>query len=337
MICTVTLNPAIDYVLFADELKKGAVNRAFRSRLRPGGKGINISLVLKSFGLPSLAAGFAAGATGGMLRAMLAEAGIRTDLLEAEGMTRINVKIRAREETDVNALGPSVREEAFSELCRRVSRLPAGGVLVLAGSAPPSLHADAYARLACAVSEEVRVAVDASGELLRASLACSPWLVKPNREELGELFGVRIGGQEEALFYARKLQGEGARNVIVSLGAQGAVMAAEDGEPCSATLHCVPFVLAASSSAGTAGAYSSFISPLSCHGRAAFAVPFVYIHYIRFLENSKSFPKKYRKEKSLRRQKRRGHGSETLRYPGYFFDMKKIFKKLLKSYIKSLY
>ncbi len=229
MICTVTLNPAIDYVLFADELKKGAVNRAFRSRLRPGGKGINISLVLKSFGLPSLAAGFAAGATGGMLRAMLAEAGIRTDLLEAEGMTRINVKIRAREETDVNAIGPSVREEAFSELCRRVSRLPAGGVLVLAGSAPPSLHADAYARLACAVSEEVRVAVDASGELLRASLACSPWLVKPNREELGELFGVRIGGQEEALFYARKLQGEGARNVIVSLGAQGAVMAAEDG------------------------------------------------------------------------------------------------------------
>lgn len=229
MICTVTLNPALDYVLLADELKKGSVNRAFRSRLRPGGKGINISLVLKSFGIPSLAAGFVAGETGEMLRSMLSHAGIRTDFLAAEGMTRINVKIRAGEETDVNAPGPAVREEAFSELCRRISRLPAGGVLVLAGSTPPGLGADAYVRLASAVSEEVRVAVDASGELLRRSLACAPWLVKPNREELGELFGVRIGGQEEALYYARKLQAEGAKNVIVSLGAQGAVLVSEDG------------------------------------------------------------------------------------------------------------
>lgn len=228
MICTVTMNPALDYIVSLPELKKGGINRAVRSRLRAGGKGINVSAVLKSFGISSAATGFVAGRTGELLCDMLREAGIFADFVRTGGMTRINVKIRAEEETDVNGEGPAVTEEAFAALLAKADRLPAGSMLVLAGSMPASLPEGAVGRL-FAAAERARVAVDCSGSVLRETLPLRPWLVKPNREELEELYGVHIGGQEEALFYAQKMRREGARNVIVSLGGQGAVMAAEDG------------------------------------------------------------------------------------------------------------
>lgn len=228
MICTVTMNPALDYIVSLSELKRGEINRAARSRLRAGGKGINVSAVLKSFGISSAATGFVAGRTGELLCDMLREAGIFADFVRTGGMTRINVKIRAGEETDINGEGPAVTEEAFSALLAKAERLPAGSLLVLAGSLPASLPAGAVGRL-FAAAEGARVAVDGSGEVLREALPLRPWLVKPNRDELAQLYGVRARTREEALPLARRLCSDGARNALVSLGEEGAVLACESG------------------------------------------------------------------------------------------------------------
>lgn len=224
MICTVTMNPALDYIVSLPELKRGEINRAARSRLRAGGKGINVSAVLKSFGISSAATGFVAGRTGELLCDMLREAGIFADFVRTGGMTRINVKIRAGEETDINGEGPAVTEEAFSALLAKAERLPAGSLLVLAGSLPASLPAGAVGRL-FAAAEGARVAVDGSGEVLREALPLRPWLVKPNRDELAQLYGVCVRTREEALPLARRLCSDGARNALVSLGEEGAVLA----------------------------------------------------------------------------------------------------------------
>lgn len=230
MIYTVTFNPAIDYVLWLDRLRPGKTNRAVGEVYAPGGKGINVSVVLKNLGIPSVALGFAAGFTGDTICTMLEARGIASDFIRIPGLSRVNVKIKADVETEINGRGPDVPEEAFAQLVQKLSRIPAGSVLVLAGSVPPSMPDNTYSRLLRALGrQDIRIVVDAAGELLLDALPFRPWLIKPNREELDETFGRHMRSTDEAFDHARELQKMGARNVIVSLGSRGAMMAAESG------------------------------------------------------------------------------------------------------------
>lgn len=231
MIYTVTLNPSIDYILYADSFRVGKVNRSQAETVLPGGKGVNVSRVLAQLGVPSVALGFAAGFTGAEFVRLVGECGIAADFLPAEGMTRINVKVRAGEETDINASGPAVTPEDLRALARKLESIPENSVLVLAGSAPASLPPDCYAQLlAFSGRNDLRTALDASGKLFASSLALSPWLVKPNLEELEEQACEPLASRADIIRAARHLQGRGAKNVIVSLGGKGALLVSEGGE-----------------------------------------------------------------------------------------------------------
>ena len=231
MICTVTLNPSLDYILHAAAFAEGKVNRAEREEIFPGGKGINVSRVLAALGIRSAAYGFAAGFTGEELRRLVRAYGIDADFLPVAGMTRINVKIRSGKETDINASGPSVREEDLRALAEKLRLLPENSVLVLAGSAPSSLSNDCYARLVSySGRSDLRIALDTSGKAFARSLALAPWLIKPNAEELEEAVGEKLSSRGEIASAAERLQERGARNVIVSLGGDGALLVSESGE-----------------------------------------------------------------------------------------------------------
>lgn len=230
MICTVTLNPALDLTLQVPVLNKGSINRAHTERIVPGGKGVNVSLMLKNFGVDSLAAGFAAGGSGEIFCELLQKAGISCAFLPAQGMTRINVKIRAEEETDINGAGADVSLAEVRALAESLSANREITVLVLGGSLPASLPDNAYVEFLRAFRRpDVQVVADVSGKALAQMVKFRPWLVKPNKEELGDAFGVTIGSKESALCYARRLREAGAGNVIVSLGAEGALMADDKG------------------------------------------------------------------------------------------------------------
>ena len=230
MICTVTLNPALDLTLQVPVLKKGSINRAHTERIVPGGKGVNVSLMLKNFGIGSLAAGFAAGGSGEIFCELLQKAGIACAFQPAQGMTRINVRIRAEEETDINGAGAEVSLAEVRALAESLSANREITVLVLGGSLPASLPDNAYVEFLRAFRRpDVRVVADVSGKALAQMVKFRPWLVKPNKEELGDAFGVTIGSKESALCYARRLREAGAGNVIVSLGAEGALMADDKG------------------------------------------------------------------------------------------------------------
>lgn len=234
MVMTITLNPSLDYVAETVGKATGSVIRTQHETIYPGGKGINVSLVLKQFGISSKALGFCAGFTGKELCRLLNEAGCDEDMIElANGFTRINVKVSGTCETELNGSGPHISPEAFSKLLEKLSDLQAGDFVVLAGSVPASLPSDAYEQLLCAAaSRKAEVIVDVSGALLMRALTFSPFLVKPNHHELGELFGVTIQTREEAAHYAKKLQENGARNVLVSMAEQGAVLLTENGDTC---------------------------------------------------------------------------------------------------------
>ena len=236
MVMTITLNPSLDYVTEAVGSATGSVIRTQNETIYPGGKGINVSLVLKQFGIPTKTLGFYAGFTGKELCRMLNQAGCEEDMIELpEGLTRINVKVSGVRETELNGSGPHIDSEAFSKLMEKLSCLKAGDFVVLAGSIPASLLPDAYERiLSVSVSHRAEVIVDVSGDLLKRSLLFSPFLIKPNHHELGELFGVVVRTREDAVHYARKLQECGARNVLVSMAEQGAVLVAENGEAYAA-------------------------------------------------------------------------------------------------------
>ena len=230
MIYTVTLNPALDHTVFLDTLHPGAVNRAGSERLDPGGKGINVSVILHRLGMPSVALGFRAGATGAMLEELIQGLGCTAELIAVPGMTRVNTKLKADAETDINCPGPEIPPEAFGRLLGCLDRLQDGDALVLAGSVPPSAPADIYAQmLARTGGRRVLTVVDAEGPLLRHTLPYRPFLIKPNREELEMLFGRKLTGLREIESCAEQLQRAGARHVIVSLGAEGAFLLAEDG------------------------------------------------------------------------------------------------------------
>lgn len=232
MIYTLTLNPALDYNLYADTLEIGAVNRVRREVLTFGGKGINVSVILTRLGVPNVALGFVAGFVGDELCARLTAAGLTHDMIRlASGLTRINVKLHAAEETEINAAGPMITSEAMEALMRKLEDLNRGDVLVLSGSIPPSLPRDTYAAIMGRVEGKgVRCVVDAEGEALTAALAHGPFLIKPNLGELSALAGGALTTNEEIIGAARDLQARGARNVLVSLGSRGAILLAENGD-----------------------------------------------------------------------------------------------------------
>lgn len=244
MIYTVTFNPAIDYVVSADGLKPGCVNRAASEKIFFGGKGINVSLVLGELGIKSKALGFVAGFTG---RAI--EEGIRTDSVEPDlvrlssGFSRINVKIRTDEETELNGRGPDISDDELRQFFSKLDKLTDGDTLVLAGSVPASLPQDIYEKILERLSgKNIRAVVDASKGLLLNTLKYKPFLVKPNDRELGELFGVTLDSTAEIVGYAEKLREMGAVNVLVSRAGDGAVLVDENGEThicgvCSGTVR----------------------------------------------------------------------------------------------------
>ncbi len=230
MIYTVTLNPAIDHIVTLPSFSLSGLNRAKTETFRFGGKGINVSLVLKEWDVSSVALGFVAGFTGEALQKGLQTLGLTTDFIHVEGQTRVNTKISAETETEMNGVGPTVTNADFLALENKVKTLQTGDILVLSGSLAPGLKADAYARLAAAVKPGVRVAVDTAGEPLKEAFFAKPWLVKPNEAELFDLCG---RGDVESL--AKKMQKMGAKNVLVSRGEIGALLLTEFGETVSLT------------------------------------------------------------------------------------------------------
>ncbi len=233
MIYTVTFNPAIDYVVRLDApLQVGDVNRAAGEDCVLGGKGINVSGVLKELGCESVALGFVAGETGAWLERGLAAQGLQTDFIHlAEGMTRINVKIKAGTETELNGAGPAIPDSAMEQLNAQIDALQKDDVLILAGSIPKSLPQDTYERLLARLDGKgVRAVVDATQNLLVNVLPYHPFLIKPNNHELGEIVGRELHGDAEITAAARTLQEKGARNVLVSMAGDGAILVDEQGE-----------------------------------------------------------------------------------------------------------
>lgn len=233
MIYTVTFNPSLDYLVRIDDFKPGEVNRMSFEKLYPGGKGINVSIVLQELGCESTALGFCAGFTGREIQRRLEETGVRSAFITLnEGTSRINVKLKTQDnETDMNGQGPSIPEEKINELFSRLDLLTKEDVLVISGSIPGSLPDDIYERILKRVKEKrLPVVVDATGELLTNVLPYGPFLIKPNHHELSEIFQMGLNTREEVIPYARKLQEMGAQNVLVSMAGEGAVLAAADGE-----------------------------------------------------------------------------------------------------------
>ena len=231
MIYTVTFNPALDYVVRLPAFEPGAVNRTESEDIQLGGKGINVSCVLGQLGFKSVALGFVAGFTGEAVEAGLARRGVNADFIRLpEGLTRINVKIKASVETEINGRGPAIPPEALEELFQKLEHLGAGDVLVLAGSIPASLPSDIYQRILERLAPKgVLCAVDATGALLVKVLPYKPFLIKPNNHELGEIFGRTLSTDEEIVECARLLQQKGARNVLVSMAGDGALLLDEGG------------------------------------------------------------------------------------------------------------
>lgn len=231
MIYTVTFNPSLDYVIQVDKLVPGEINRTTHEAVYPGGKGNNVSVILSNLGHSSKALGFTAGFTGEALENMLKEFGCDTAFIRLpEGSTRINVKINAGEETEINGQGPVITEEAQQALFEQLDALKKEDILVLAGSIPNTLPSDIYERiLEHLQGRGIHFVVDATKELLLKVLKYHPFLIKPNNHELGEMFGVTLKTSDEIVTYAKKLQEMGAENVLVSMAGDGAILLTEDG------------------------------------------------------------------------------------------------------------
>ncbi|MBP3825238.1 1-phosphofructokinase [Butyrivibrio sp. VCB2001] len=233
MIYTVTFNPAIDYIVrMNDKLLPGMTNRSDSEDCYFGGKGINVSTILKNLGLESTALGFTAGFTGKAIEESVIGKGIIADFIHLdEGISRINVKIKGEAETEINAQGPKIPEDARNKLFDKVAALKDGDMIILAGSIPNSLPNDVYEKLIALVADKkVDVVVDATKDLLKNVLKYHPFLIKPNNHELGEMFGTVLKTDDEIEFYAKKLQELGARNVLISMAGDGAMLIAETGE-----------------------------------------------------------------------------------------------------------
>lgn len=233
MVYTVTFNPALDYVMWVDRFDAGETNRTRGEEIQLGGKGINVSCVLKTLGVDNTALGFVAGFTGNELERGLKMRNINTDFIRLnDGQTRINVKIKGKGvETEINAQGPVIDGAALGELEKRLDKLKDGDVLVISGSIPSSMPRDSYEKLLKRVEKKnVLTVVDATRELLCNVLGYRPFLIKPNQAELGEIFDKELKTDEEILAHARMLQERGARNVLVSMAGDGSLLVDECGE-----------------------------------------------------------------------------------------------------------
>ncbi len=232
MIYTVTLNPSIDYVVHLDKLINGITNRTTGEEYYFGGKGINVSHVLAELDLDNTALGFVAGFTGEAIEKGTKHPRIRTDFIHLkEGVSRINVKIKSDEETEINGQGPHIDDAALEEFMAKTDAMKDGDTLILSGSIPKTMPDDVYERILERLSgRDIRIVVDATKKLLVNSLKYRPFLIKPNRQEISEIFGVEVNDEETTLFYAKKLQEMGAKNVLVSLGGDGAMLLDEFGK-----------------------------------------------------------------------------------------------------------
>lgn len=231
MIYTVTLNPSLDYVVEMDTMKPGATNRSKSEYMLPGGKGINVSIVLKNLEVPSVALGFIAGFTGAEISKSVSELGVNTNFIPLkEGMSRVNIKLKAGEETEINCVGPVITEDEVQKLYAQLDTLTEGDILVLAGNIPDSVSDSIYQDIMIRLADKnVMVIVDATRDLLCNVLPMHPFLIKPNNHELGEIFGVELETNEEIITYGKKLQEKGARNVLISMAGDGAIFLGEDG------------------------------------------------------------------------------------------------------------
>lgn len=230
MIYTVTFNPSIDYIIHVNDLQLGKVNRTTAEEILPGGKGINVSIVLNNLGHKSVALGFVSGFTGVEIENKVKEHGCTPEFIQLDnGFSRINVKINSNEESEINGQGPKISQAHIDELYAKLDKLQEGDILVLAGSIPNTLPEDVYEIIMARLQDKkIQVVVDATNNLLKNVLKYHPFLIKPNNHELGEMFGVTLKTKDEIIFYAKKLQELGARNVLISMAGEGALFVAED-------------------------------------------------------------------------------------------------------------
>ncbi len=232
MIYTLTCNPSVDYVVQMAEFCPGMVNRSQGEQTFSGGKGINVTVILKNLGIPNRALGFLAGFTGDFIEQDLREQGCQTEFVRlAKGFSRINVKIKGQEESEINGGGPAVDQAAMEALFEKINGLQKGDMLIISGSIPPSLPKDLYEKILGLLDERgVYAVVDTAGEALMKTLRYEPFLIKPNRQELEELAGSRLFTREEIVAQGRRLQEMGAQNVLISMAAEGAVLLTSDGK-----------------------------------------------------------------------------------------------------------
>ena len=232
MIYTVTFNPALDYVMQADKLNYGATNRSNDEKIFFGGKGINVSVILKEFGINSTPLGFVAGFTGDYLESQLEIRGIKTDFIHLKnGITRINVKLKGDCITEINANGPQIEKSDIQHLFQKLNSLEKGDTLVLAGSVPTCLPKNIYEEILSTLYEKnVRFVVDAEGSLLLETLKYKPFLIKPNEDELSAIFNTAFSSEKDIISSAKELIKKGAQNVLISRGSKGAILLADDGK-----------------------------------------------------------------------------------------------------------
>ena len=232
MIYTITFNPALDYVIKAQNLKTGKINKSQEEYIFPGGKGINVSIVLKTLGQETTAMGFISGFVGKEIEKQIQKYGVETDFIEIENdNSRINVKIlEENQETAINAKGPYIEQKYIELLYKKLEKIKNEDILILSGSVPNGVPNDIYEKICQKVkNKNIKIVVDSTGELLIKTLKHKPYLIKPNQQELEEIFGIKISNQDEALEYAKQLKEKGAQNVIVSMGSDGAVLLDENG------------------------------------------------------------------------------------------------------------
>lgn len=233
MIYTVTLNPSIDHVIEMNELQEGIVNKVNIENFYAGGKGINVSKILKEHGVENIALGFISGFTGEFIKNNLEQCGIKNDFINVlNGYSRINMKIKTNEnETEINGLGPSISSSNIKDLFNQLEKLSSNDILVLAGSIPPSLSDNFYEEIMKQLStKNVKIIVDARNNLLLNVLKYRPFLIKPNHHEISEIFNKEIKTIDELIFHGNKLKEMGAQNVLISMGGDGAILITESNE-----------------------------------------------------------------------------------------------------------